>query len=218
MKYLHSYIGGKENADFNSSSLNWATESKDNRRKSYFQFLLENKSSYNNPSSLGHSANFYSYFFRQKLNANYSKIGSYFDAEKQRSLDLIAEKSDLYDKTIDFLVSALSPLNTQNEVVNITPDGTIYCKFHLDENYIVRFEVFLDEVDSFSLEQIDVAITIKEDSQQIFGTLCSLKKLSTILFEQTDRLKITSPDFYEDNDLDIHIQESFTEYELDTSA
>ncbi|MDZ7808804.1 MAG: hypothetical protein U5K71_17095 [Gracilimonas sp.] len=218
MKYLRSYINYDNEISFNSSSLDRTNKKWLDRSNSLYYNIydrIEKNLNFQTPSNRNYLV---THILRDSIEGNFSKISASFKAEIEKSADLIADKKEVFNKVTEFLESALLPLNTQNEIVTITPDGTIYCKLLLDETYLVRFEVFIDEVDSFSLEDIDVAITIKEGSEQIFGTLCSLKKLSTILFEQTDRLKITTPDISEDDDINREFVPSFTDLELDTSA
>ncbi|MFY0683459.1 MAG: hypothetical protein JXR20_02830 [Balneola sp.] len=127
---------------------------------------------------------------------------------------LINEKKEIFDRTVDYLQSALEPLRVSEDSLSITSSGTLYIKFLLDGVYFVRFEVFIDESDKFDLDRLEVAINIEEEGKQIFGTVCSLREIVNHLFDQTENLRITKtyPDY---NYFDEEVVPTF---DLDTSS
>lgn len=153
-------------------------------------------------------------FDRKDINTKPLLLNLKYRFEAINKLNLINDKKEIFDKTVDYLQSALSPLRVTNDTLKITSSGTLYIKFLLDEIYFVRFEVFLNEVEGFSLNTIEVAINIEEGGSQIFGTVCSLKGVVEHLFEQTENLRITKT--YPDSS--FAEEEVTSTYELDTSS
>jgi len=86
-----------------------------------------------------------------------------------------------YNEAFNFFINEIGTMLPNNLSIKITASDSIYFKFELQDSYIIRLEVFLDDQDVFS-EQIDnSSLIIEKENIQEYGCFCSpneiLKKL-----------------------------------------
>lgn len=115
-----------------------------------------------------------------------------FERELVKKRSLITGSENKYKEAFSYLIQAILPLSPINIIPKITRTNSIYIKFLLDNRYLVRLELFLDEDETFSAEKNFIVLNIDENEEQIFGTHCIAEKAIEYLFNRIENLSTTS--------------------------
>lgn len=107
-------------------------------------------------------------YFWQKLVSIEAK--RQFKREVSLKSSLIKNQS-LYNEAFNYFINELSSFHPNNLIIKITASDSLYFKFEVENNYIIRVEVFLDDQENFSDHHENTSLIIDNSGSQEYGYL-----------------------------------------------